>query len=128
MNRGLVVVAVQRAFHAIDSLLSNVPAYRYLSDLIQNGLVNLNKAVICNAENAKTCLAPMPHDLVQAQELYDMVFSEKAHFQGRIEQIQKRRWGFNLATVKSYLENTRHTDLPLYTDDTLQLLNTILHM
>ena len=128
MNRGLVVVAVQRAFRAIDSLLSNLPVYRYLSESIQSGLDNLNKAVICNAENAKTCLAPMPHDLVQAQELYDMVFSEKAHFQGRVEQIQKRRWGFNLASVKLYLENTQHTYLPLYSDDTLQLLNTILHM
>ena len=127
-NPTIVLASVKRVFNAIDVLLHDLPVYHRMEPLIQDGKENLQKAVLCTLENAKTCLAPYPHNVVECQEIYDMVFMEKAHFRAPPTRVQLRRWGYNLMNVVGFMEANNFTSRSLMKDDVMPLLDTILSM
>ena len=113
---------------AIELLLQQLPAYNHLEPILRDAQANLRQAVLCTPENAKTCLAPFPHNVVECREVYDMVFMEKAHYRANPMQVQKRRWAFNLNNVVSFMEANKLKSNALLNDDVLPMLNMILDM
>ena len=127
-NPTLVVASIRRVLSAIDVLLQKLPVYNRLEPILRDAQSNLQKSVLCTPENAKTCLAPFPHNVVECREIYDMVFMEKAHFKAAPLQVQKRRWAYNLNNVVSFMEANKLKSNALLNDDVLPMINMILDM
>ena len=113
---------------AIDLLLQQLPVYNHLEPILRDAQANLRQSVLCTPENAKTCLAPVPHNVVECREIYDMVFMEKAHYRANPMQVQKRRWAYNLNNVVSFMTANKLKSNALLNDDVLPMLNMILDM
>lgn len=122
------MASIRRVLSAIDVLLQKLPVYNRLEPILRDAQSNLQKSVLCTPENAKTCLAPFPHNVVECREIYDMVFMEKAHFKAAPLQVQKRRWAYNLNNVVSFMEANKLKSNALLNDDVLPMINMILDM
>lgn len=124
-NPVLLKQAVRRAFLGMKNLLQSIPIVVPLRSLLDEGLRMMDNAVPATREYVDKNRHPVPRDIAEAQDLYDMVLNERACFIGKPTNLMLRRWAMNVITVVNYLENVGAKQSSLYTD-AVDLCETIL--
>lgn len=124
-NPVLLKQAVRRAFLGMKDLLQSIPIVVPLRSMLDEGLRMMDNAVPATREYVDKNRHPVPRDIAEAQDVYDMVLNERACFIGKPTNLMLRRWAMNVITVVNYLENVGAKQSSLYTD-AVDLCETIL--
>ena len=124
-NPALPKQAVQRAFLGMKDLLQSIPIVVPLRSLLDEGLHMMDNAVPATREYVDKNLHPVPRDIAEAQDVYDMVLNERACFIGKPTSLMLRRWARNVIIVVDYLGKVGAKQSSLYAD-AVDLCETIL--
>lgn len=124
-NPLLLKQALNRAFLGLKELLQDTPVFKPFQALLDEGLHMMDNAVPATKEYVGSNLHPAPHDVAEAQDLYDMVVNEKACFIGQPTLLMLYRWAKNLGMVVKMLAASKLTGTALH-EDACNLCNGVL--